>query len=80
MITTHMTVMSHIQIERHNRKRHNPNHKLTSMLPSKKFFKEHVLKAFNNLIEKEVFAFTVSNPGQEYVSIYWMNTFQIKTF
>ena len=59
----------HIQIERHNRKRHNLNPKNPhDPMPSKKFFKEHVLDAFKNRSKDNVFAFTVSNLGQEYVT------------
>ena len=59
----------HIQIERHNRKRHNLNPTNPhDPMPSKKFFKEHVLDAFKNRSKDNVFAFTVSNLGQEYVT------------
>ena len=59
----------HIQIERQNRKRHNLNPANPhDAFPSQKFFKEHVLEAFKNRTQDNVFAFTVSNLGQEYVS------------
>jgi hypothetical protein len=70
----------HIQIERQNRKRHNLNPANPhDAFPSQKFFKEHVLEAFKNRTQDNVFAFTVSNLGQEYVS-YWINISPTKTF
>lgn len=59
----------HNQIERHNRVKHNLNpdnsHDHT---PSKEFFMEHVLPNYNRAQEdNSVFAFTVSNLGQEFV-------------
>src|SRR6056300_55660 len=59
----------HNQIERHNRVRHNLNPTNShDPAPSKTFFKQHVLDAYNNRSKENVFAFTVSNLGQEFVS------------
>lgn len=59
----------HYQIERHNRRRHNLNSSNPhDPAPSKKFFKEYVLPHFKNRSKDNVFAFTVSNLGQEFVS------------
>jgi carbamoyltransferase len=56
----------HNQVERHTRLKHNLNpdnsHDPT---PSKKFFMEHVLPNYND--SDSIFAFTVSNLGQEFV-------------
>ena len=67
MIITHMMVMC---IFRLKDTIGNDTILLTNptMLPSKKFFKEHVLEEFEKRTEDNVFASTVSNSGQEYVS------------
>ena len=58
----------HNQIERHNRVKHNLNpdnsHDPT---PSREFFINHVLPLYNERNEDNIFAFTVSNLGQEFV-------------
>ena len=59
----------HNQIERHNRIKHNLNYEWShDPGPSKKFFNEHVLEQFLKRNEDHLFAFTVSNLGQEFVS------------
>ena len=59
----------HNQIERHNRIKHNLNYEWShDPGPSKKFFNEHVLEQFLKRNEDNLFAFTVSNLGQEFVS------------
>ena len=59
----------HNQIERHNRIKHNLNYEWShDPGPSKKFFNEHVLEQFLKRDEDHLFAFTVSNLGQEFVS------------
>jgi len=59
----------HNQIERHNRVRHNLNPTNShDPAPSKTFFKQHVIDAYKNRSKDNVFAFTVSNLGQEFVS------------
>jgi len=58
----------HNQVERHNRRKHNLNRK-NSHDPtySREFFNEHFLPNFVNTSKDDVFAFTVSNLGQEFV-------------
>ena len=59
----------HNQIERHNRIKHNLNYEWShDPGPSKKFFNEYVLEQFLKRNEDNLFAFTVSNLGQEFVS------------
>lgn len=58
----------HNQIERHNRIKHNLNpsnsHDTT---PSRKFFLEHFVPKYFSQGSNDIFAFTVSNLGQEFV-------------
>lgn len=59
----------HNQVERHNRVKHNLNplnsHDTT---PSREFFKQEFLPNYNAALENNnIFAFTVSNLGQEFV-------------
>ena len=56
----------HNQVERHNRIKHNLNPENShDTTPSREFFNDYVLPAYNNKDHK--FAFTVSNLGQEFV-------------
>ena len=58
----------HNQIERHNRIKHNLNYEWShDPNPSKKFFNEFVLDKYKSRDENNIFAFTVSNLGQEFV-------------
>ena len=71
----------HNQIERHNRKKHNLNYEWShDPKPSQEFFKQHVLPAYENRNENNLFAFTVSNLGQEFVSDLIENHFPSKDF
>ena len=58
----------HNQIERFTRRKHNLN-RSNSHDPtySREFFQEHFLPNYNNTTKDDVFAFTVSNLGQEFV-------------
>lgn len=59
----------HNQIERHNRIKHNLNpNNSHDPTPSKEFFNTHVLPVYQKRDENNIFAFTVSNLGQEFVS------------
>ena len=59
----------HNQIERHNRRKHNLNPENShDHTPSKDFFKDHVEPNFKKRDENNIFAFTVSNLGQEFVA------------
>ena len=56
----------HNQIERHNRVKHNLNPENShDTTPSREFFMNHVLPAYKD--SDSLFAFTVSNLGQEFV-------------
>jgi len=58
----------HNQLERHNRIKHNLNRKNPQdPTYSRKFFYEHFIPNYNNTGTDDVFAFTVSNLGQEFV-------------
>lgn len=59
----------HNQIERHNRVKHNLDRKNPhNPIPSRKFFLDHVLPQLQARDEDNVFALTVSNLGQEFVT------------
>lgn len=59
----------HNQVERHNRVKHNLNpNNSHDPTPSKEFFIEHVLPNYKRAqTDDSIFAFTVSNLGQEFV-------------
>jgi carbamoyltransferase len=58
----------HNQVERYTRLKHNLNpNNSHDPIPSRIFFIEHFLPKYQSLTENEVFAFTVSNLGQQFV-------------
>ena len=58
----------HYLAERYTRKKHNLNSKNShDTTPSREFFDEHFKPRFINRTDDEVFAFTVSNLGQQFV-------------
>ena len=58
----------HYLAERYTRKKHNLNPENShDTTPSREFFEEHFRPQFNNRGKDDVFAFTVSNLGQQFV-------------
>ena len=69
----------HFLAERHTREKHNLNksnpHDPT---PSREFYKSYIEPAYNK--DNQIFAFTVSNLGQEFVIDYLEDTLNDKSF
>jgi carbamoyltransferase len=58
----------HNQVERHNRRKHNLNRENPhDRTHSREFFDEHFVPNYINSTKDDIFAFTVSNLGQEFV-------------
>ena len=65
----------HNQVERHNRRKHNLNRENShDRTYSREFFNEHFLPNYINTSKDDVFAFTISNLGQEFVLDLLQNT------
>lgn len=71
----------HNQIERHNRVKHNLDRKNPhNPIPSRKFFLDYVLPKFEKRDDENIFAFTVSNLGEEFVTELLDRYFPTKEF